>query len=105
MDLTIFLLAIAVMVVTIFWGYTRGVFAFAYLGMFVALLIGALLMQGGLDLKSGTSIVSVGADYVVTDTYTNHNSTNDPIINLVGGFLFIGGIVGILLTSLIVIKS
>lgn len=105
MDFVIFIIGIIAMLGFVYLGYTRQGFIFAYIGMFIAILLGISLFQSGLDLQTGTDVVAVGDNFTITDSYTNHSVTNDSLINLLANLFLYGGVVGVIMTTFITVRS
>lgn len=105
MDLLMFFIGLAAMVVLLWLGYFKSGFAFAYVGMFIAILLGIFLFQTGLDIQTGTTVVASGEDFIISDAYTNHSVANDGLINLIANLFLYGGVVGIIMTTFIALRS
>jgi len=97
----LFLLGVAFAIICLFIGMSQQSFPFAYLGMFIFLIIGLFLMQEGLDMATGSTTVGM----TVSTVYTTHTVQNDQIVNVIASTFFYIPLAGVLLSTLMTLRG
>jgi hypothetical protein len=104
MIFTIFLIAVLFGVVCLFLGYTQYSFPFAYLGMFVFLVLGIFLFSEGIDFDNGMQEVPFGSHNFVT-VYENHTTESDFVVSILANVFFYIPLAGVLLTTFFALRG
>ena len=89
------------MFICLYLGFAHGSFGFAYLGLFIMLIMGLFLMSEGLSIDDA---IQKNSDGSYTTTYQIHTTANDPIVNLLANTFFYLPLGMILLTTFVALK-
>lgn len=104
MILLMFILAVIFGAICLYIGYSQASFPMAYLGMFVFLVIGLMILSEGIEIESGTQEIPLGSHNFVT-TYETYTTANDSIVGILGNAFFYIPFVGVLLSTFFALRG
>ena len=102
MILEIFVIGVAFGVICLYLGYTQYSFPMAYLGMFIFMIMGMMLLSGGLQIQDALKETAPGT---FTQTYVTHMPATDPVVNVVANTFFYIPIVGVFLSIFFALRG
>jgi len=100
----LFLIGVVFGAICLFLGYSQQSFPFAYLGMFIFLVLGLFLMQEGLAMQSGTVETPFGSHNFI-NVYTTYTTTNNSIVGVIAATFFYIPFAGIVLSTLLTLRG